>query len=759
MRISYAQNGAETINLPQNFALNETTEIIDTNHNISSINIDLGASRWNISNLELNFSNIIQHRQLRTIESKDRSSFPIYNYNPAKNNFGISNQFNVTVPTKIYGIYIYGKKDEGMMEDIYIQINGFNIGSHEPTNEVHLKEILDVSINEGWHYQNFSSSPAYLETGTYSLFLNGSGISYPTYYSWYYNDLDPVDPNLYSSIYDNNGDWDDTIQGRSFLFKLEQKINRTYSPSEINMTAEINSKDIPIIDEVENGLGKLIFNEKFVPNVRYLNIPIKNNDSLILNFTVKYRIYLMNCITSSGNLKISQSFNEWTLNFENNRTYGNFTYKFQYPIGWNNFIISKNGQPITYGTDFINNTDQNILCILNETIPYGIVEWEISAISPNIEPNLNIAITTFKIGENLQFNILNQKYGNYTYFLYNALGFKELEKLIIYQPPSSPLTADNFSYTIPANTVSGNWSAYIFWNNGTDAGVSSQEFVITGISPVTISGNGGGGGGGGSTTITGLDPLLVLTVSIIIIAAIAGSLTSYQMVKKLKRKRDLQMLKLRNKVIDSLNLNYIMVSENSSGLNVYEQFFGGKEVDPTLISGFLEAIRSFGIELTGTFQQSQTIKLDFQNSKILMNEFRNFRLILIMGENPSDDFIESINNLSQDVEKEYGEMIRDFDGQLTKFKGIGKLIERNLNVSFLFPLKVVPSKAVKLTPAENSVLNKAREIIKQNNLDYIFTSFLMDDQTYEPKRIKAIFGLIEKGIFQPMRFEAQASNQ
>ena len=268
-----------------------------------------------------------------------------------------------------------------------------------------------------------------------------------------------------------------------------------------------------------------------------------------------------------------------------------------------------------------------------------------------------------------------------------------------------------------------------------------------------------GGGGGGSATVEGLDPLLVLTVSLIIIFAIAGSLTSYQMVKRLKRKRDLQMQKLRNKVIDSLNLNYIMISENSSGLNVYEQFFGGKEIDPTLISGFLAAIRSFGIELTGTFQQSQTIKLDFQNSKILMNEFRNFRLILIMGENPSDDFIESINNLSHDIEREYGEMIRDFDGQLTKFKGIGKLIERNLNISFLFPLKVVPSKANKLTPAENSVLNKAREIKKQNNLDYIFTSFLMDDQTYDSKRIKAIFGLIEKGIFQPISFEDQASNQ
>jgi len=229
--------------------------------------------------------------------------------------------------------------------------------------------------------------------------------------------------------------------------------------------------------------------------------------------------------------------------------------------------------------------------------------------------------------------------------------------------------------------------------------------------------------------------------------------------KRYKKKRELQLQKLRNKVIDSLNLNYIMVSENLSGLNVYEQFFVGREIDPSLISGFLAAIRSFGIEITGTFQQSQTIKLEFQKSKILMNEFRNFRLILIMGENPSDDFIESINSLSLDIEKSYGELIRDFDGSLNRFRGINKLVERHLNVSFLYPLKITSSEISNLSAMERSVLNKAKEIMKQNRLDYIFTSFLMDDQTFEPKRIKAIFELINKGIFQPIRLESQNSSK
>ena len=71
----------------------------------------------------------------------------------------------------------------------------------------------------------------------------------------------------------------------------------------------------------------------------------------------------------------------------------------------------------------------------------------------------------------------------------------------------------------------------MYWNNGTDAGVKTASFTVSGGTTI-ISGDGGGGGGGGSKTVTGLDPLLVLTISVIIIFAVAGSLTSYQMVLK-----------------------------------------------------------------------------------------------------------------------------------------------------------------------------------------------------------------------------------
>ncbi len=244
--------------------------------------------------------------------------------------------------------------------------------------------------------------------------------------------------------------------------------------------------------------------------------------------------------------------------------------------------------------------------------------------------------------------------------------------------------------------------ALIFWNNDTDAGVQTQTFTISGASTLIPLSDGGGGDGGSTKIVTGLDPLLVLTISLIIIIGTTGSLSSYIVYKKIKTNREEHLQKLHNKFRDILSLNYIMVLEKKSGLNVYEQFIAGKDIDPTLVSGFLEAVRSFGIELTGSHHQSQIIKLEYFDSKILMSEFKNFRLILILREVPSDDFLESIASLSYDIDHNYGKQFEKFKGKVVVFDGIKDLIEKNLNISFTSRLFVVEPPNVILNLPLNS---------------------------------------------------------
>ena len=749
MRITYAQNGAETINLSQNFMLEEFSENFGGQENVTSVEIDLGSSRWNVTDVELNFTNIKLEREIKSIEdSEEGQNYDrIYRASPALKVLGLGVEFYLSVPTKLYGVYIYGYKYSAA-EQVDIQIRDYDSVDDKPSSTFLHNQSLNISLIPGWYHQNFYS-PISLTPGKYYLVLINPSYSVSAANYWAYTTT-PNNSSLHISEYKN--DWSNGIQGTPYLYKLIQKVNRTYNPKDIEMAVEIDGKSYNVSNGDVSGSGNVsISNLNYSPNDETLNIPIKNNESITklkLNFSLSYRIKLENNLFSHGNVTIGEHLanNEWIVAPQLNRTNDNYSVEYETPQNWKDRRVLRNlgsGWEDISGEVTITN---NLIFIPDNTIIVG-SDWRITANSTKIDFTLQVSKTEFNAGEKIQFTLTSPCIvGNYTFILYNSLGFEETKNKT---SCDQPLTPPEFSYSLPSDSVSGLWNAIIFWNNESDAGVQSQNFMISGSTTI-ISGGGGGGGDGGSTIVTGLDPTLILTISILIILVMAGSLTMYQSAKRFKRTRDLKMQKLRNKFIDSLNLNYIMISENISGLNVYEQFFVGREIDPSLISGFLTAIRSFGIEITGTFQQSQTIKLEFQNSKILMNEFRNFRIILIMGENPSDDFIESINNLSYDIEKEYGELIRDFDGSLNEFTGIGKLIERHLNISFLYPLKVSSSKVVDLSPAENSLLNKARVIMKQNNLGYIFTSFLIDDLTFEPKRIKAIFGLIEKGIFEPI---------
>jgi len=217
----------------------------------------------------------------------------------------------------------------------------------------------------------------------------------------------------------------------------------------------------------------------------------------------------------------------------------------------------------------------------------------------------------------------------------------------------------------------------------------------------------------------------------------------------ISKSRELKKERLYDKFMDILNLNHIIVIDKKSGLNVFEEFFGGKSVDATLISGFLDAVRSFGLELTGSYRQTQTISLEYKNSKVLMSEFKNFRLVLIMAEKPSQDFLNSINLLSQDIDEKYGELLKNFKGNLKQLEGIKDLIDNHLNTAFISPLKVVVSPNIKLKPAERTMIDKAKEIMKQNNFTYFYSTFLMLDEAFSPRDTELIFNLIDKKVFQP----------
>ena len=396
---------------------------------------------------------------------------------------------------------------------------------------------------------------------------------------------------------------------------------------------------------------------------------------------------------------------------------------------------------VPFGSDLINEGD--LLYIYNNAIHVD-GPWKIEATS--IRYNLKINTggkTSYTVRETLSFDVINLPLGgNYIFILIDSIG-----KIVNIETKDGP--SITFDYNFSSNARNGEWIAYVFWNNATDAGMQTQTFQISGGvtgAPLFFPPD---------TTPSGIDPLLLTIIFIAIGVVAAITVVSYSVMRKIRKSRELYRKKQRNRAYDILNLQDVIVIAKESGLNVYEEHYSGRAVDATLVSGFLEAIRSFGIELTGAREQTQTISLEYKDSIVIMSEYKSFRLIFIMSDKPSEDFYHSLNELSYEIEEQYGEKIQKFSYHTSAFTGLYDIIQKHLKTAFIFPLRIKEREGVKLNSSEREIINSAQRLMKHNNLDYFFVSFLFTEKKIEPEQIEAIFNLIEKDILQPIKLDSK----
>ena len=205
-----------------------------------------------------------------------------------------------------------------------------------------------------------------------------------------------------------------------------------------------------------------------------------------------------------------------------------------------------------------------------------------------------------------------------------------------------------------------------------------------------------------------------------------------------------------NKYKDALNIRMILIAEKAHNLLIHEQFFMETTKDSSLISGFLDAIRNFGIELLDTEAQSQTIKLEYKKNKILMSEYKDFRIVLMMAEAPTMELLNSMRVLAKNVEENFGSYIRKFDGNVKPFQGLRDIIENTLEIKMIYPLKVDWNKSGKLSSSEDRVLKRAIKLMKEQNTEYFFVTHLLEkEKKFQYKTAETILNLINKNFFIP----------
>ena len=592
---------------------------------------------------------------------------------------------------------------------------------------------MSKSRGLGWHFQEFNK-PISLSKGSYSFVLNGEVLNDPkSVYNWYCNENH--NPNNLNASFYVSGSWSPGTEDTLFLYKLKQKVNDTFHPSEINMTAKINGKDYQINDTNEKGSGNLSISLNFFPNETIMDIPITNNVSNGLIFNVSYFIKLKNSLSCSGSVSIKKEQNNiWAVNPIFSRYGYNYSVIYDYPDHWDNIKVYRNGEEVPIGAGVVD--DESFLYIQNETISDGDT-WQIEATSPRFDLTIDPGPkTSYTTGEKLSFWIedLPNK-GTYTFIFVDNIHAVEYTEV----KEKTDLERFTFNYTIPSTAPDGEWIAYVSWNNETDAGLQTQTFTITRAS------NGGG---------PFIDPIFLITLFVIIGSVSGVGIASFVVVKKVLKKRELRKKRLRTKVLDILNLRDIIIISTKTGLNVYDEHYSGKSVDATLVSGFLEAIRSFGIELTGSQEQTQSISLMYQDLIVVMSEFKDVRLLVVMKDKPSKHFQESIDKLSVEIEEQYGDEVRDELAQKKSFYGIHKLIKKHLHTSFVLPLQIKQKKDVKLSTDEKDLVKKAKHIMKKRNQDHFFSSFLLSEEKLNVDQIELIFDLLEKGVFEPIQINS-----
>ena len=714
-----AQNWDRVFQINDFLEFSEYSENIDSIHVNQSINIPLYSEHWMITDIEMNFSDIQLEREIKIVEDGGNGWDEV-----KRGQSALGVEINVTESTELFGVEIHGSLQEGTpLNPLYIQIQGYNPGPDTPNGTILGQVLLNMSVPFTWYRQMFSTAIS-LSPGQYYLVLIGPNILPPdkSVHIWTYNDVDPMYPDLHSSKYSSS--WSTGVIGRPYRYKLIQKVYRSYDPEEINMTAVIDGVPHTIYNGAVAGTGVLNVSDlNLKPNSDMFDIPVQNNASVEMEFELKYKINLSNQFPTDAQMTIQQGSDvQWLLspNIQRSPTNYNYSVEFNYPDSWFEIEVFRNSMNVS--SEIIIDAVNNVMRIVNDTI-FSDASWIINANSPNFQFGIMVPKTTYESGQLIELSVdPPHQSGNLTFIFVDSLGIEKFNRTI------SVALENSFSYEIPYGLIEGSYYALIYWNNQTDAGLAIQQYNI--IVPFTL------------TRIE-----LILTIIGSLSLPLIG-IISYQSVKRTKRKKDAIRQEIINKYQDVLNLEHIIIADKKSGLDIYDQSITGKGLEASLITGFLEAIRSFGIELTNSDRESQTIKLEYHNSKIVMSEFKNLRITLIMKEIPSQDFLDGIKSLSQEIEEKYSSDLENFRGKTTAFKNLNFYIAKHLNTTLIYPLKLNLDRKRLLTPDQKSLIQRVKSILKQNKSDYFYVSQLFSEKKgFNTSFADSILKLIDKGVF------------
>ncbi|MFX0010620.1 MAG: hypothetical protein ACFE9R_09915, partial [Candidatus Hermodarchaeota archaeon] len=282
LKVVRSQFTGDSLTIGSSYRFHEFSNFSLTQYNTDHINISLPNARWNLTNMKMSFTDIKLGEEIKSIEEGGSSFKPIY-----KTVKGYGVQLNITEDITLLGVQIYGYLELTSSSQVYVQINGYDIGNNWPNATVYGNPVpINISSIPKWYEQKFLE-PISLSAGYYYLVVNGSEYipSDNSKYNWFLNEDDSIHTHLYTSRY-TSGVWSIEDQGKPFRHRLIQRTDKSYSPEAINMTVKVDDTSYKITENLP-GIGELEISDVNMPiNQTGLNFQVYHNQSVELMFNV-----------------------------------------------------------------------------------------------------------------------------------------------------------------------------------------------------------------------------------------------------------------------------------------------------------------------------------------------------------------------------------------------------------------------------------------------------------------------------------------
>lgn len=125
-------------------------------------------------------------------------------------------------------------------------------------------------------------------------------------------------------------------------------------------------------------------------------------------------------------------------------------------------------------------------------------------------------------------------------------------------------------------------------------------------------------------------------------------------------------------------LAFLLIIDHTSGVNLYQHNFAGKSLDPDLISGFLTAVQSFGVELSS--ERTEMKKLAYKNFEIELNIGDHVRAALFLMGQSSKWLVKTLVTFINAFEQKFGDVLKDWHGDVSKFTATPTLVKEIFNL-------------------------------------------------------------------------------